>query len=227
MPIFNAPDFFTIRQLDLENKLYLPTSKLYSQVRFQLNDMYQDIHNVLIDAHNVVASSAKQVYEHPLETMTAWYEQAGNSSAALYDQIRETVLPVYQNWHVKIITGKEHTLQHLKAFWNDPEQTTRAALEPVTRTIASASELAEKNLQLFLDNPEQFMVSATAPVTTYLASLTESSKVVLLDAYDALTELFSLLASQPSATLQALYHNALSSLLDVYYDVISSFLVMA
>jgi len=35
--MFNQPDFFTIRQLDLENKLVLPTTKLYSQVSFQLN----------------------------------------------------------------------------------------------------------------------------------------------------------------------------------------------
>jgi hypothetical protein len=79
--MFNQPDFFTIRQLDLENKLILPTTKLYSQVSFKLNALSQDIHIALVGIHSVVANAARQVYEHPVETYrsvpsisTAWPE---------------------------------------------------------------------------------------------------------------------------------------------------------
>ena len=81
--MFNQPDFLTIRQLDLENKLILPTTKLYSQISFKLNALSQDIHSALLDVHSVVANAAKQVYEHPVETLTAWYEQAVYTGAAI------------------------------------------------------------------------------------------------------------------------------------------------
>ncbi|MGR9085830.1 MAG: hypothetical protein ACU841_02005 [Gammaproteobacteria bacterium] len=224
MPVFNASDFLNVQQLDLENKLYLPTAKLYSQVRFQLNALYRDVADALRDVRSVVESTAREIFDRPLETMTAWYEQAGNRGADLYSQTWDSVVPVYQNWHARIVTGKEHTLQHLKSFWNNPEQTIRAALEPVNRAVASASELAEKNLQLFLDNPEQYAASAMAPVIDYLSTMTENSKAVLINSYSALVELLGMLIAQPSATLEAVYTNVLSALLDVYYAVISSLL---
>lgn len=225
--MFNDPNFFTIRQLDLENKLILPTTKLYGQVSFQLNVLYQDIRSVLIDAHYAVAAAAKQLYEHPVTTMTAWYEQAAYTGAALYAQAQTVVSPVYRHWQVQVTTGKEKTTQFLQAFWANPEQVTLATFEPVTRYVTAVTEQSERYWQLFMDNPEQFTVTALAPVTGYLSSLSQDAEAVLISSYYALADLFSLLMAQPSATVQALYHNTLSALLDVYFDVISSLLVMA
>ena len=118
--MLNQPDFFTIRQLDLENKLVLPTTKLYNQFSFQLNALYQDIHSALIGVHSVVAAASKQVYEHPMETLTAWYDQAVYTGTTLYAQAQTSVLPVYQGWQVKVNSGKEKTGQYLQAFWDNP-----------------------------------------------------------------------------------------------------------
>ena len=126
--MFNQPDFLTIRQLDLENKLVLPTTKLYGQVGFQLKALYQDIHNVLINAHSVVAAAAKQVYEHPVATLTAWYEQAAQTGAVLYAYAQTSVLPVYQDWQFQVNTAKQKTGQYLQAFWDNPEQVTSRPL---------------------------------------------------------------------------------------------------
>ena len=227
MSIFNQPNFFTIQQLDLENKLILPTTKLYGQVAFQVNALYQDIRSALTDAHSVVATAAKQIYEHPVETMTAMYEQAGHRGGALYAQVHSYALPVYQRWQVNVTTGKEKTSQFLQAFWNNPEQVTLATFEPVTRHVAAIAERTEQNFQMFMDNPEQFVAIAIAPVTAYLGSFTEAAKGVLISSYYVLGDLLGLLMARPLATLQALYHNTLSALLDVYFDVISSFLVIA
>ena len=225
--MFNQSEFFAIRQLDLDNKLILPTTKLYSQVSFQLNALYQDIHSALISAHSAVATAAKQVYEHPVETLTAWYEQAVHSGTALYAQVQNSVLPVYQDWQLKVNMGKGKTGQYLQAFWDNPEQVTLAAIEPVTRYASAVTEQSERYWQLFMENPEQFMVTALAPVTVSLASFGEQAEAVLISKYYALTDVFNLLLAQPAATLQASYRNALAALLDVYFDVISSLLVMA
>jgi hypothetical protein len=227
MPIINEQDFFSIQQLDLENKLFSPTAKLFSQVRFQLNTLSQDIQNTLIEAHSVVASSARQVYDQPIPTMAAWYEQAKSGGAALLNEAQTNVLPVYQDMLAKWSTGKAHAIQHFQNFWEHPEQTTLTALEPVIRHATAASTQAGQTIRLFLDNPEQFTAAALAPVSSYLTSFTENSKVVLINTYYALTDLFNLLTAQPLTTLQAMYHNTLSALLDVYFNVISSFLAMA
>ncbi|TAN65940.1 MAG: hypothetical protein EPN17_15410 [Methylobacter sp.] len=225
--MFNQPDFFTIRQLDLENKLILPTTQLYGQVSFQLNALYQDIRSVLIDAHSVVAAAAKQVYAHPVETLTAWYDQAAYTGGALYAQVQTAVLPVYRDWQVQVNTGKEATGRYLQAFWDNPEQVAAATFEPVTQYVTSVATQSGQYWQMFIDNPEQFTASALSPVSSYLASLSEDAEAVLISSYYALADLFSVLMAQPSATLQALYRNTLSALLDVYFDVISSLLVMA
>ena len=124
--MMNQPEFLTFRQLDLDNKLILPTQKLLNQVSFQLNSLYQDIRNALIDVHSFIASAAKQVYEQPIPTLTDWYEQAANSSKALYTQVQGTMSPIYQDWQVKLSASKEQVGQYLQAFWDNPEQVTVA-----------------------------------------------------------------------------------------------------
>ena len=225
--MFNQPDFLIIRQLDLENKLILPTTKLYSQVGFKLNALSQDIQSALIDVHSLLANAARQVYEHPVETLTAWYEQAVYSGAAIYAQSQDSVLPVYRGWQVKLNLAKEKTGHYLQAFWDNPEQVTSATIEPVTRYVTAITEQSERNWQLFMENPEQFMMTSLAPITGYLSSLGENADTVLVSSYYALADFFSVLTAQPLATFQALYRNALSALLDVYYEVISSLMVMA
>lgn len=227
MSIFNQPDFFTLRQLDLENKLILPTTQLYDQVSFQLNTLYQDIRSVLIDAHSVAAAAAKQVYAHPAATLSAWYDQAVFTGGALYAQTQAAVLPIYRDWQIQVNKSTEATSQYLQAFWDNPERVTLATVEPVTRYVTSVATQSGQYWHLFIDNPEQFAVAALAPITGYLASFSKDAEVVLINSYYALADLFRLLMAQPSTTLQAVYHNTLSALLEVYFDVISSLLVMA
>ena len=153
MLIIDEQDFLSIQQLDLENKLFSPTAKLFGQVRFQVNELYRDIQNNLIEAHSAVASSAKQVYDQPLPTLTAWYEQAKNSGTALLNETQTHVLPVYQDMLAKWSTGKAHALQHVRNFWEHPEQTTLTALEPVIRHAAAASAQAGQTVRLFWTIP--------------------------------------------------------------------------
>ena len=58
--MLNQQDFLTLNQLDLDNKLILPTQKLLNQVNLQLNRLYQDIRSALIDAHSSVATTDRK-----------------------------------------------------------------------------------------------------------------------------------------------------------------------
>jgi hypothetical protein len=229
--MLDKPDFIGIPQLDLENKLIMPTLKLYDQLSFKLNILYQDIRNTLIDAHTYLAGAAEQFYDHPKETLSAWYDQVAYTSTNLYAQFENDLLPraetFYQQWQMQATVAVDTAGQYWNAFWENPEQMTLAAVEPVSRYFVSATEQTERYWQLFIENPEQFAIDAFTPVTNYLSSLTDSAEVALISSYYALLELFQVLMAQPVAAFQALYANTLSILLDTYYDVISSLLVMA
>jgi hypothetical protein len=225
MSFFNQPDFFTIRELDVENKLILPTKTLYNQTTFQLNSLYQDISSALINAHDIVAIHTKQLYLNPTKTLSVWYDQATAMSTAYYTQAQAVVLPVYENWQAKLNTSKEKVIQNFQVFWDNPEQVTVATFQPLAQYVTDATKQSSQYLKLFMDNPEQFLSSAFAPVTYYLSSLSDDAEAILISSYYALADLSKLLLEQPSATIQSIYHNALSALLDTYFDIISSLLV--
>ena len=92
--------------------------------------------------------------------------------------------------------------------------------------IPVVRELFERYWQLFMDSPEQFMMDALASITGYRGELGENAEAVLISSYYALADLFGLLLAQPASTLQAMYRKTLSALLDVYFEVISSLMVM-
>lgn len=226
MSFFNQPDFFTVRELDVENKLILPTKALYNQVSFQFHALYQDISSALSNAYDFVAIHTRQLYIHPTKTLSVWYDQAAAMSTTYYTQAQAAVSPVYQNWQVQLDASKEAITENFQAFWNNPEQVTVETFQPVMQFVTTATEQSSQYLKLLLDNPEQFMASAFAPVTHYLSSLSEDAEAMLISSYYALADLFKLMLEQPSATLESLYHNTLSSLLDVYFDIISSLLAI-
>lgn len=224
--MFNQPDFYTISQLDVKNKLLLPSTELYRHISFKVNALYQDIHNSLIDVHGMVANASKQIYAHPVDTLSAWYEWVVIAGTSSYTQIQTLALPVYQDLKSGIILNTQKTGHYVQALWDNPEQVTLATLEPVTHSMITVINQAEHYWEMFLINPEQFIATAFAPATDYLRSLNETTEAILISTYYRLTEFFSFLMTQPSATLKALYQNSLSVLLETYFEIITALLAI-
>jgi hypothetical protein len=220
-------DDLTLRQLDLENKLVLPTAKLVAQVKAQLNDWYLNTCGTLLDFNGAMVAAAKQLYAHPVDTTAAWAEQIRIGSADLVAQAQSVALPIYQNCLAKASTGKEKTIQTLQAFWDDPQQATLETFAPAIRLASKAYGVLERDLQFLLDNPGQYLVASLSPATAYLTSVADSAKTMLTASYATLADVLTLLKDQPSLAFKALYHNILSALLDGYSDAVSSLLVMA
>lgn len=227
MALSNRLDDLNLRQLDLENKLVLPTAKLVAQVKAQLNDGYQGMLNSLADANSFVATSAQQLYAHPVETSSDWFWQIPNGSADLVAQAQSAILPLYQHWQAQISTGKARTIQAFQAFWDNPQLATLETFAPTTQLAAKAYGILERDLQFLLDNPGQYLVATFSPATAYLASVAGSAKIMLTASYATLADALALIKDQPSVAFKALYHNTLSALLDGYSDAVSSLLVMA
>ncbi len=196
MIFFDNQNFQFPQDLDLENKLFLPTSKLYTQLNVQLQMLYQDIRTALIDSHALMASSAKRLYEQPGPTLAAWYDQTAGRAAELHAQINEELLPKAQ-----------------------------ASYQQLVVDVADAGRETQLYLQNFMANPEAAAAAAIQPVTAYLAAATEATEAALVSGYYALGSLLGQLMKQPAETLEASIHYLLSELLELYFRAVSSLLI--
>ncbi|WAK02116.1 hypothetical protein [Methylobacter sp. YRD-M1] len=196
MIFFDNQNFQFPQDLDLENKLFLPTSKLYAQLNGQLQTLYQDTRAALIDGHALMASSAKQLYEQPGPTLAAWYDQAASRATELHAQINEELLPKAQASYRQLVVD-----------------------------VADAGRETQLYLQNFMENPEAVAAAAIQPVAAYLAAASEATEAALVSGYYALASLLSQLMKQPAETLEASIHYLLSELLEFYFQAVSSLLI--
>lgn len=203
-------------------------ARLYNRLSAELQDWYGDLGRTAVDVHASVATAAHELYQHPAAAMTAWYQHAGDKGGALMTKAQAELQPIYQQWQTTLNVGKakaDRAVDYLQNAWEHPQQTALSALEPVTRSAASAAAQAEHYLQLFLASPSEFTASMLAPLSAYIKTESASAKAALIDSYHTLVDMASLIAAQPGLTLHALYNKTLSALLNVYYDVVSSLLV--
>lgn len=197
MSIFKDPDFFDLKPLDLENKVFLPTRELYSSLSLQLNELYRQIKTVLLDWHAEVAVAAKQFYAHPLETGSQWYAQAVDYGAQMYAQVNEVYFPKVESMYEQTIAEATQLGRQAGEFW-----------------------------QAFYDHPQATVAALVEPVTNYTNQALDVAEVYFVSVYSAILELFDLMLEQPTETLEAVYQNVLAGLLDVYFQMISSLLAM-
>ena len=197
MSIFKNPDFFDLKPLDLESKVFLPTRELYSSVSLQLSELFRQIKVVLIDWHTEMAATAKQFYAHPVETTSQWYAQAVDQGAQMYALLNEVYLPKAEAVYEQSIAEAAQLGRQTGEFW-----------------------------QAFYDHPQATVASLVEPVTNHANHALEVSEAYLISIYSAMVELFDLLLEQPSQTLEAVYQHVLAGLLDGYYQLISSLMAI-
>jgi hypothetical protein len=207
MAMFEDLSFKVISSVEVDSKFVQPTLMLYEQIGFKLNVLYHDIRAVLQNSHEYLAEMGKALYEHPVETLSAWSDQLMYGATDLYTRIESDFVPeavaVYQHWQSRLLAGADTASQYWQRFYDDPEQATMAAIEPVSRYLISAADQSEQYWQMF----------------------TESAEAGLIGGYYILSEWLRFLIDQPDTALTAMYTNALSILLNIYYDAISALLI--
>ena len=197
MSIFKNPDFFDLKPLNLENKVFAPTRELYSNLSVQVNELYRQIKTVLLDWHAETATAAKQWYEHPVETTSQWYAQAIDYGSQMYTQLNEVYLSKAEAAYEQGIADAVQIGRQAGEFW-----------------------------QAFYDHPQATVAALVEPVAIHAKQALEASEAYLSAMYTAVLELVDLLLEYPAETLEAVYQNALAGLLDVYYQLVSSLLIV-
>lgn len=195
--MLDEDDLNRMPEIDFENKLIEPTLKLYYQIGEQLTILYSDIRSLLIDVHDHAAVMVRRFYDQPLESLNTWSDRL----TAIGDDFRARV--EYQ-W-----------LPDAEAFYRYWQ----------ARVVAE-SDAAGASWRHFQDDPERFALEVLTAMANHLNSVADGIEALLINQYYVLSELLSWISSQPATAMQAAYHHALAKLLDIYYDIVSSLLVM-
>ena len=188
-------DFLNRQQLDLDSKLIQPSQQVVAQLNAQIRALYIDIREQLLAFHADIAAAAKQVYEQPLPTMSAWYDQAVKSSQEFYALFQNEMVPsvtvTYQQVVADVTDAGLQAIQYGNTFWQDPEAQVTALYEQLSTLLNSGLNVTE---------------------------------ATLANLYDAMGDLLGLLLEQPGNTVQALYYNTMSALLDLYFSIVTTLL---
>lgn len=182
--------------LDLENKLYIPTQSLITQIHYSLINIYGFIRQFLIDANSTVAALGLEWYDNPIDTTVSWYEQSVIYGADLYARVLDELLPQTQATYIEMLAVANNismnTIDSIYHIIDNPEQVSAETIESMTETLSMASDIS-----LELVNELQ---SKSA-------------------------EIIALLLEQPMQTLEAAYMELLSSLLNGYFELVSNILL--
>lgn len=213
-------DFLNIKQLDIESKLIEPTSRLVGQLNAQLSSLYVETESKLRELHIEIAALSKQAYEQPVETFTALYDQSIEECNEVYVLFREEVLPkaevVCQQIAAKVSDAGDKTLAFGQALLDDPQA-----------TIASSVDKISVSFNTGLDASQAIIDTISAQLTAWSSMAMQVTEENALSLYYAAGEILKLLLEQPWETVQALFYNTLSSLLDVYFQAVSSLISFA
>ncbi|MDD2802507.1 MAG: hypothetical protein PHE96_13720 [Methylococcales bacterium] len=213
-------DFLNIKQLDIESKLIEPTSRLVAQLNAQLSSLYVETEAKLRELHMEIATLSKQAYEQPVETFTALYDQSVEECNEVYVLFREEVLPkaevVCQQIAAKVSDAGDKTLAFGQALLDDPQATVVSSVDKISVSFNTG-----------LDASQAIIDTISAQLTSWSSIAMQVTEENALSLYYAAGEILKLLLEQPWETVQALFYNTLSSLLDVYFQAVSSLISFA
>jgi len=213
-------DFLNIKQLDIESKLIEPTSRLVAQLNAQLSSLYVETEAKLRDLHTEIATLSKQAYEQPVETFTALYDQSIEECNEVYVLFREDVLPkaeiACQQLAAKISDVGDKTLAFGQALLDDPQTTVAKSVDKISVSFNTG-----------LDASQAIIDTINVQLATWSSMALQITEENALSLYYAAGAILKLLLEQPWETVQALFYNTLSSLLDVYFQAVSSLISFA
>lgn len=182
--------------LDLENKMYIPTQKLISQIQLDLLSLYASLRQHLIDWHTQFAGLAKEFYDNPVATSALWYDQSVSFATDLYAKLNAQLLPKAQR-----------------------------SYEEMLATASEVAAQTQDTISYMVDNPEQVTAEAIATMSETLTAAGNVSAELIDEIQAKTSEIVALLLEQPLQTLEATYMQVLSSLLESYFELVSNLLI--
>lgn len=190
----------SIEDLDYQAKVIVPTKQLYAQISEQANQLLAQAQESALELQAKIAESGLEFYDHPVDTASRWQAEVTEKTNQLYVNFNDTILPAvkadYDQLLVTLVDYGMQSRQSLQAFWDNPEQMTVEAFTAVN---------------------QGFMF--------YLNKTLDISLIALNNLTSKADEIINLLIEQPMETMEAFYYQSLTTLLNSYFDIVSSALV--
>lgn len=186
-----------LEYLDLENKLYVPTTQLFGQLQVDLTAIYESSRNNLIQIHREIALLGREFYDAPLETLAIWYDQAVSYGTGLYADWLDNVLPRVEERY-----------------------------REMTDASADFVATARDNIHFMIENPQQVTAEAIQWITDNVTMASTASLELIAQLQDKTTEIVALLSEQPLQTLDAGVKQVLAGLLESYFEMVTSLLAV-
>ncbi len=185
-----------LESLEFETKVAAPTQQLLHQVYAQLGSLYLQLREALIDFHTVIAIASKQLYDQPVETTKLWYSQLADKSSELHARLMEQVIPEAQDNYDQFVAS--------------------------VSDFGSESKMA---FQKLVDNPEEVTAQTIESLNMFVSETADITAEQLTELKARSADLIALLLEKPAATLDSLYTELPNSMLNTYFELVSSLLV--
>lgn len=186
--------------MNYEAKIITPTQQLYQELSLQAGELFEQIKISAIELHQQVAESGIELYNHPTETATRWQAQASAKADEAYAVFNSEIVPVV-----------------------------KADYQQLINNVTDLGSRTQTALQFFIDNPEKVTVEAFSSFNHALIAILDKSISISAEMLNIITaqanKIISLLVEHPIETMENLYYESLATLLNGYYDIVSTMLV--
>ncbi|WP_428356533.1 hypothetical protein [Methyloprofundus sp.] len=186
--------------LDYQAKIITPSKQLYQQLSTQADELFAQAKESAIELHAQIAESGLDLYQHPTETATRWQAQAVEKGNELYSILNTEIIPSAQADYIQLVSN-----------------------------VTNYGIRSRESFQVFLDNPEKVTVEAftafNQALTLFIDKSVNVSSIILDELSAKADEIITLLIEQPIQTVENIYYDSLATLLNNYFEIVSSLII--
>jgi len=198
-------------QFDLENKLILPSKQLYGAFEAKFSLLYQAIREALTEFHTTLASFGQQLYDHPTKTVVDWYDQAVVNSADLSTTINNEIIPELNMFYQSNIQKLQATNQEWSQYiQNSAIKTSDFCVEFYEHPVAMSERMVD------------YLQNYTNKLSTIGLDGYQQFKIAVISIYQSTLSAVDLFLDAPQASVEAIYYQVVTGLLNLYYSLVSA-----
>lgn len=179
----------SLNNLDLENKLFIPSKQLLAKVNNDLSELYDETRQALIDAHSFIATEGIKLYEQPAETASLWYGQSGAFISDVSTQVKTQAQAGYQTIDAGFLQFNVAVSEGFNTLISNPGQVTAEMIASIQNTVTNSINLGS-------DLAGQLQASAGKIIDLLIASPMQTLETAFYDSLAAmLNGYFALVSS--------------------------------
>lgn len=179
-----------------------------------------------VDLESKLIQPTSQLYSQICEQLKTSYNSTVNALLDVHGQMAASAKQIYERSPMETLTEWSDVLQKnsndlITLVKNDVIPKTADYYQQLAMSLAETRDNVKPVLQAAWNNPKQTLDSVSDVAVNVFSQI----KNVTSQSAEALVDLGNIFVIQPVETAQALYRNALSAMVDTYFDLVSMLLI--